>query len=89
VPDKDTKDEIIEYHAPKPESLPRPSADLPLTRMKPTVSPTLVQQISAISISNSNGNPRSDFTDIPVGTMCKNNGCKQVILIYTDLIENI
>jgi len=78
VPDKNIKDEIIEYHAPKPVSLPRPSADLPLTSMKPTISSTLVQQMSAISVSNSNGNLKSDFTAIPVGTMCKNNGCKQV-----------
>lgn len=78
MPDKDTKDEVIEYHAPKPVSLPRPSADLPLKNIKPTISSSLEQQLAATSISNANGNGTISSTEIPIGTMCKNNGCKQV-----------
>ncbi|XP_060841453.1 cysteine and histidine-rich domain-containing protein morgana [Rhopalosiphum padi] len=77
VPDKDTKDDIIEYHAPKPVSLPRPSANLPLENIKPTISSTLVQQMASTTISNTNGNETNSLTDISIGTMCKNNGCKQ------------
>ncbi|XP_050436241.1 cysteine and histidine-rich domain-containing protein morgana [Adelges cooleyi] len=77
VPDKDTKDDVIEYHAPKPVSLPRPPADSPMTCLKPTVSPNLLQQISALNVGSSNASDSTDLTDVPVGTMCKNNGCKQ------------
>lgn len=82
VPDKDSKDDVIEYHAPKPVSLPRPSANLPLTNIKPTISSALLQQMTATYISNTNGNDTNSLTDISIGTMCKNNGCKQVLLIY-------
>jgi len=79
VPDKSAKDEVIEYHAPKAVSLPRPSANSPLINLKPVVSPTLAQQMAAINLSNTNGNKTSSSDDIPIGTVCKNNGCKQVI----------
>jgi len=82
VPDKDSKDDVIEYHAPKPVSLPRPSANLPLINIKPTISSTHLQQMTATSISNTNGNEANSKTDISIGTMCKNNGCKQVLSIY-------
>lgn len=82
MPDKDTKDKIIEYHAPQPVSLPRPSIDVPMKSLKPTISSTLVQQMAAASINNGNGNDTNSSTDIPIGTMCKNGGCKQVLLIY-------
>ncbi|VVC46304.1 Hypothetical protein CINCED_3A001389 [Cinara cedri] len=77
VPDKNTIDEIIEYQAPKPILLPRPPAHLPLKNIIPKISSTLVQQLAATSISSTNGTDSNDSTDIPVGTMCKNSGCKQ------------
>jgi len=73
------KHDIIEYQAPKPVSLPRPSANLPLINIKPAISSTYSQQRTATSINNYNGN---SLTDISIGTMCKNNGCKQVLSIY-------
>lgn len=81
VPDKDDKADVIEYHAPKPVSLPRPSADLPLINIKPAISSALLQQIAAASISNTNEKETNSLTEIAIGTMCKNNGCKQVLLI--------
>lgn len=80
MPDKSAKDEVIEYHAPKAVSLPRPSADSPLINLKPVVSSTLVQQMATINLSNTNGNKLSNSDNIPIGTVCKNSGCKQVIL---------
>lgn len=82
VPDKNIKDDVIEYHAPKQVSLPRPSASLPLENIKPTISSTLIQQMASTTISNTNGKEANSLTDISIGTMCKNNGCKQVLLIY-------
>jgi len=81
VPDKNIKEDVIEYHAPKPISLPRPSANLPLKSIKPNIASTLIQQMAATTISNTNGNKLNN-TDISIGTMCKNNGCKQVLSIY-------
>ncbi|KAF0771787.1 cysteine and histidine-rich domain-containing protein [Aphis craccivora] len=77
VPDKNIKDDVIEYHAPKQVSLPRPSASLPLENIKPTISSTLIQQMASTTISNTNGKEANSLTDISIGTMCKNNGCKQ------------
>lgn len=82
MPDKETKDEIIEYHAPKVVSLPRPSADSPLVTMKPTISSSLVQQMAATNLNSSNENDANGLSGVPIGTMCKNNGCKQVLLNY-------
>lgn len=84
MPDKNTQSKVIEYHAPKPETLPRPSADLPLIRIKPHVSPLLQSRTSTDLRSDEIS---SDSTDVQIGTMCKNGGCKEVILIYTYLIE--
>lgn len=72
------------YHAPKPVSLERPSADLPLKSIKPTISSTLEQQISSLNVSNENGKDQSTLSEVTIGTMCKNNGCKEVfkIVIY-------
>lgn len=81
VPEKENKEEIIEYHAPKPVSLPRPSSDLPLKKIKPTISSILEQQIAAITINNSNRKDESITPEIEIGTMCKNSGCKQVLII--------
>lgn len=78
MPDKNTKDEVIEYHAPRPLSLPRPSADIPLKTMQPTISSALSQLMATPPVSNVNGNNANGSIDIPIGTMCKNNGCKQV-----------
>ncbi|XP_060879474.1 cysteine and histidine-rich domain-containing protein morgana-like [Metopolophium dirhodum] len=77
VPDKESKVDVIEYHAPKSVSLPRPSSNLPLINIKPTISSIHLQQMTASAISNTNGNETNSSTDIPIGTMCKNNGCKQ------------
>lgn len=60
----------------------RPSTDMPIKRLKPTISTALVQQMAAASISKKNENDNSSLTDIPIGTMCKNGGCKQVSFIY-------
>lgn len=79
--DQNSKDDVFVYHAPKYVSLPRPSADLPLKTLKPIISSTLVQQMSAISLNSTNGNNISSLSEIPIGTMCKNKGCKQVLLI--------
>ncbi|XP_060872987.1 cysteine and histidine-rich domain-containing protein morgana-like [Metopolophium dirhodum] len=73
-PKEPEKLDVIEYQAPKPVSLPRPSANLPLINIKPVISSTYLQQRTATSINNSNG---KSLTDISIGTMCKNNGCKQ------------
>lgn len=35
------------------------------------------------TITNTNGNEANSLTDISIGTMCKNNGCKQVLSIYS------
>lgn len=78
MPQKIAKDEVIEYHAPKPVSLPRPPANSPLKNIIPTISSSLEQQMAAASISKTNGNETDKAADIPIGTMCKNNGCKQV-----------
>lgn len=82
MPDEATKDVIIEYHAPKQVSLSRPPSDIPMKSLKPTISTTLVQQMVATSIIKTNGSDTSSLTDIPIGTMCKNGGCKQVSFIY-------
>lgn len=82
MPEKIAKDEVIEYHAPKPISMQRPPANSPLINIIPTISSSLEQQMAAASISKTNGNETNNATDIPIGTMCKNNGCKQVLLNY-------
>lgn len=88
MPDETTKDVIIEYHAPKQVSLSRPPTDIPMKSLKPTISTTLVQQMAATTISKTNGNDTNSLTDVPIGTMCKNGGCKQVSFIYI-LIKTI
>jgi len=86
VPDKIAKDEIIEYHAPEPISLPRPSTNSPLICMKPIISSNLIKEMAAINLNSTNGYDMGNIGDIPIGTMCKNNGCKQVLLIIALLI---
>jgi len=65
------KHDIIEYQAPKPVLLPRPSANFPFINVKPSISSTYLQQRTATSINNSNRNYTNSLTDISIGTMCK------------------
>ncbi|GLH11776.1 Cysteine and histidine-rich domain-containing protein [Gryllus bimaculatus] len=80
VVDKSKADEVIEYKAPEPlvrEALERPSFDSPLMTLKVDVSPALAQQVQSLKLgSNSQETPVS--SEIPIGTPCKNGGCKQV-----------
>jgi len=79
MPKEPKKLDVIAYEAPKPVLLPRPSANLPLVNIKPTISSTYLQQRTSTSINNSNGSDTNSLIDISIGTMCKNNGCKQVL----------
>lgn len=79
MPDKDSKDKVIEYHAPKPISLPRPQDDLPFKSLKPTISPVLLlQTMNVNTIQDKNDNNADNLATVSIGTMCKNSGCKQV-----------
>ncbi|XP_069697977.1 cysteine and histidine-rich domain-containing protein morgana isoform X2 [Periplaneta americana] len=77
--DKSKSDEVIEYKAPQPtvvEVLERPSFETALVQLKVEVSPTLTQQVKSLTktVSSPVGN---DSVEIPIGTSCKNGGCKQ------------
>lgn len=80
VVDKSKADEIIEYKAPKElvrESLERPPYESKLVSLKVDVAPALVQQVQSLEIGCNSSNLDST-SDIPIGTTCKNGGCKQV-----------
>jgi len=81
VPDKKAQSEVIEFHASKPEALPKPEAltrpaKSPLIRMKPHISPAL-QRMRASLTGCSSQTSTSSSTDIPIGTPCKNHGCQE------------
>ncbi|XP_050533725.1 cysteine and histidine-rich domain-containing protein morgana [Daktulosphaira vitifoliae] len=77
VPEKNAKEEIFEYHAPKPILLTRPPVGSSMISLIPIISPNLLQQMALVSIDDSNENDSVNSKDIIIGTMCKNNGCKQ------------
>lgn len=80
--DKTKSDEVIEYVAPRPPETPaleRPPFDTPLVVMKPIVSSGLRDQVAKLVKSSEEVKSAYDGTgQVPVGTNCKNNGCKQV-----------
>ncbi|XP_067011194.1 cysteine and histidine-rich domain-containing protein morgana [Anabrus simplex] len=81
VVDKSKADEVIEYKAPEPtpKALTRPSFDTPLTELKPEIAPGLSQQAESLQKADDCiAQDSSVSTAIPVGTSCKNNGCKEV-----------
>ncbi|XP_066506883.1 cysteine and histidine-rich domain-containing protein 1 [Hoplias malabaricus] len=63
--------------APKPaESIHRPSADEPITRLKQMVSASLKQALEKLKLSeNSPDKKEEEGDEIKIGTSCKNGGC--------------
>uniref|UniRef100_A0A1B6GUF1 CHORD domain-containing protein n=1 Tax=Cuerna arida TaxID=1464854 RepID=A0A1B6GUF1_9HEMI len=82
VVDKSKADEVIEYRAPKPITEVadiRPSFDSPLTTVTPAVSDVLRKQVASCNQNSTNTIKAYDGQgDVPIGTACKNNGCKQI-----------
>lgn len=81
--DKSTANEIIEVQI-KEKVIPeikRPPFDTPLVRLKPEVSTSLKESLAAMKISGDGDNGKVNVEDpenIPLGTACKNNSCKEV-----------
>ncbi|XP_045482823.1 cysteine and histidine-rich domain-containing protein morgana [Harmonia axyridis] len=64
--------EVIEVKPIVPNTLPRPPFDSQMTLMKPEIAPSLKQQI----FNKKTEKEKTDTNEIPIGTNCKNGGCK-------------
>lgn len=76
VVDQSKKDEVIVVKPPTPSSLERPPFDSPLTELKPSVAASLKQQLEGLVKLESSANEDSGDGVPPIGTSCKNGGCK-------------
>lgn len=76
VVDKATAHEVIEVRPPVKESLERPPLNTPLVEVKPDIAPSLKQQLESLEKVNSSDDQVLDNALPPVGTSCKNGGCK-------------
>lgn len=62
---------------PEPRALKRPSYEVKRTRITPIVAPGLKKAIDALVPTSKKASAvASDSSEIPIGTMCKNSGCK-------------
>lgn len=71
---KEDSPEVVEVRAPIAEALPRPSYNIPLTRLNPKVAGSLKDQLKQIAAASQNGHTTS--SEVRIGETCKNNGCK-------------
>ncbi|XP_058809973.1 cysteine and histidine-rich domain-containing protein morgana [Phymastichus coffea] len=78
VVDKLKDNEVIEYIPPSLNSIPaieRPPFNSPQVILKPTISPSLLEQIKGITVMDNHNN---DENKIVLGQNCKNKSCKAV-----------
>ncbi|XP_023235491.1 cysteine and histidine-rich domain-containing protein 1-like [Centruroides sculpturatus] len=80
--EKSNNDEVYKYEAPKYQNLQpmeRPSENLTMVKLASTVGSSLKPLLDKIKdpVKESENKAGVDGTSIPIGTSCKNGGCKQ------------
>ncbi|XP_014247525.1 cysteine and histidine-rich domain-containing protein [Cimex lectularius] len=69
--------EVIEVKPIMAQRLPRPPLDTPLVQIKPTVTDSLIKQLSLLTCEKQSS-VQVDDNVLQIGTTCKNNSCKTV-----------